>query len=92
MGPELGTELVPLPWLGDVVLTSDHYPATGQVSYGFGCLWSGVLVSTGGYWRVLAGDVFGAHVVGRARGPCCEGLLSFRMKYWHTFPSFSKLE
>ena len=31
MGPELGTELVPLPWLGDVVLTSDHYPATGQV-------------------------------------------------------------
>ena len=72
MGPELGTELVPLPWLGDVVLTSDHYPATGQVSYGFGCLWSGVLVSTGGYWRVLAGDVFGAHVVGRARGPCCE--------------------
>ena len=72
MGPELGTELVPLPWLGDVVLRSDHYPATGQVSYGFGCLWSGVLVSTGGYWRgtcsgPMLWDVLGAHVVGRVR-------------------------
>ena len=30
------------------------------------------LVGTGGYGRVLPADVFGAHVVGRARGPCCE--------------------
>ena len=29
-------------------------------------------MGTGGYWRVLAGDVFGAPVVGPARDPYCE--------------------